>query len=130
MLKKIALMSLIALSLPLTTFATPLTIVNNTAQFSTAVLNGMMCSSRLPGGVGITSPHSTNVVSERILKLACLGHSSNCQADIYMTNDCSGGKVGSAYLNTATGIYSVAVSDPRYAVTYNGFYVTISGGPN
>lgn len=105
--------------------ANPLTIVNNTSEFSTSVTNNTFCSSRIPGGSGITKPHSTNVVSDFSLRLACTGHLDNCKSEVYMTDNCTGPKVAEVDFSVYTGIKNVIALDPRYNMTGTGFNAQI-----
>jgi len=104
-------------------FAAPLLIINNTDKSSTSTLNHGKCSSALPFGYGVTPPHSRKEIPEMILGMACIGHSSDCTADIYMTLDCSGPKVGTVVLNTTTGIVSVTNENPNYILKGQGFII-------
>lgn len=113
-------------SLPLAAQA-GLTIVNNTSKDSTSIINDGMCSNSLSGGV--TKAHSTNKVSDIVIGIACLGHSSNCKADVYMSNDCSGDKVSTVMFDTKKGIYNIEnVDETRYKVSGSGFTVKLDGG--
>lgn len=129
MLKKTMLVSFIAAcSMPLIAQAADLTIVNNTNRDSTSVINNGACSTIL-GEHGITRAHSTNVVPSMTVAFACLMNRSNCRADVYMTNNCSGPVVATAFFDVKTGIKSVTMYDNSYAVSGGGFGITITGGP-
>lgn len=107
--------------------AQSLTIVNNTNQDSTSKINGGLCSTVF-GSDGVTKAHSTHVVSDKLVALACMGNSSNCKAEIYMTNNCSGPVVGTAIFDTNTGIKSMDVVSAIYKFSIEPFRITINGG--
>lgn len=115
-------------TLPLMVNAADLTIVNNTNRDSTSIINGGACSTIL-GAHGITRAHSTNVVPSSVVTFACLANRSNCKADVYMTANCTGPVVATAYFDTKSGIKVVTLHDNSYTVTGGGFQVTIDGGP-
>lgn len=128
-IRKIIAMPLIAMGLcsatALSYAANGLTIVNNTDEDSTSIINDGMCSNKLTGGV--TKAHSTNVVSGTIVSLACFGHASDCKAEVYMTNDCSGDKIATVMFDTKTGIKSVAMNTNQYQVSGSGFNIQLDG---
>ncbi|MBX3708911.1 MAG: hypothetical protein KIT56_10200 [Gammaproteobacteria bacterium] len=104
-----------------------LTIVNNTDQDSTSIINNGICSDSLPGGV--TKAHSPNVISDVIIGLACLGHPSNCQADVYMTNNCNkegAAKVATVLFDTKAGIKNISMNSTTYKITGSGFNVQLN----
>lgn len=107
--------------------AQSLTIVNNTNQDSTSRINGGLCSTVF-GADGVTKAHSTHVVGDKIIALACVGNSSNCKAEIYMTNNCSGPVVGTAVFDTNAGIKSIDVVSDIYKFGIEPFRITIDGG--
>ncbi len=107
-------------------YAQALTIVNNTDQDSTSVINGGLCSTVF-GSDGVTKAHSTNVVSDKLIALACVLNSSNCKADIYMTNNCSGPVIASAVFDTKTGMKSIDVTSDMYRFGIGAFDITIDG---
>jgi len=109
--------------LPLAAQASALTVVNNTDHDSTTVTNGFMCSSKLPGGNGITRAHTTNVISENTINIACLRNKENCKADVYMSNNCSGPIVATVIFSTKSGIKDVAMKSNTYHITAQGFYI-------
>ncbi len=111
-----------------------LTIVNNTNQPSTSVINGGACSSKIPipGLKGVTDPHSTNVIAAPLVGLVC-NHKSPCFADVYMTDNCSNGGanpvIATIVLDLNSGIQSVTMKDASsYSISYSGFTVTMDGG--
>lgn len=129
--KKIIAASIItALSIPALAQAADLTIVNNTNQTSTSMINGTSCSSAL-GDIGITAPHSQSTIPSSKVNLACIANPTNCRADVYMTNNCTGSSVAVVIFDTKTGIKSVSMIDNSYAISAatNSFQATISGGP-
>jgi hypothetical protein len=107
--------------------AQSLTIMNNTNQDSTSRINGGLCSTVF-GSDGVTKAHSTHVVDSKLVALACMGNSSNCKAEIYMTNNCSGSVVGTAIFDTNTGIKSIDVTSDTYKFGIEPFKITIDGG--
>ncbi|MBV9575565.1 MAG: hypothetical protein JO149_02955, partial [Gammaproteobacteria bacterium] len=86
--------------------STDLTIVNNTKNYSTSVINNGPCSTIL-GDIGVTKPNSTSIVPSDEVKFACTLNESNCAADVYMTNNCSGPKIATVIFDTDAGIKSV-----------------------
>lgn len=115
-----------ALVLPAGAFADSLTIVNNTDFYITSTVNGSICSATMPGGYGITPPHSTKSIPSLAVIAACgLSHQHDCKADIHLSNDCSGPAVGSAIFDTSKGILQAGANDAKYRITYSGFTATI-----
>lgn len=122
-------MAALSIALPLSANAN-LTIINNTSQDSTSIINNGACSNTLPGGIGITRAHSVNVIPDIIITSACFFTPHNCKADIYMTNNCSGLRISSATFDTTTGITSVTPAIGGYQIVQNGpFSITMNGGP-
>lgn len=119
---------LISLSVPFSLQAANLTIKNETNRDSTSIINHGACSTIL-GSSGVTKAHTTNVVSESTLLKACFLNRTNCQADVYMSNNCSGQKVATAIFDVYTGLKSVQVFDSSYTFDGNAFSIIISGGP-
>src|SRR3989338_7449629 len=76
-----------------------LNITNNTDKPSTAVINNGPCSTFL-GEHGTTQPHTTNHVPDLVIKFACLKHVSDCVANLYMSNNCSGSVVATIIFHT------------------------------
>jgi len=108
-------------SLSFSAHAKELTIVNNSDFYSTSFINGTMCSSTLSGG--ITQPHSTNVVADSVINLACLFYPTNCTADVYMTKNCSGLKVGTVVFDTKKGIKSIVNLTTKYKISGSYFRI-------
>jgi hypothetical protein len=102
-----------------------LTIVNNTKNFSTSVINNGPCSTIL-GDIGVTKPNSTNTVPSSKVKFACSIHPSSCSADVYMTNNCTGSKIATVTFDVDKGIKSVKMDTPAYLITGVGFIVTLN----
>ena len=123
---KISTIAASLLIIPAVGLAGDLNIINNTDAPSTSVINGGFCSSFIPNGTGITQPHSTNVVSDRVVKGACWINEKNCVADVYMTKDCSGPVVAKVTLNTFEGIKSVESSSTAYTISGTGFDISIN----
>jgi hypothetical protein len=99
------LMSTSLLALPITARA-DLTIVNNTDQDSTSIVNGGACSTIL-GEIGITRAHSSNTLDYIIMRIACGMHPNDCVADVYMTDNCSGPKVATVTMDINKGISTI-----------------------
>ncbi|OGT56455.1 MAG: hypothetical protein A3F14_02585 [Gammaproteobacteria bacterium RIFCSPHIGHO2_12_FULL_43_28] len=110
--------------------ANPLVLVNDTNFDSTSIINNGACST-IMGDTGITKAHTTNTVSEMKIKLACLANATDCKADIYMTNNCTGPKVAAMYFDTKTGIKAdkTEIYDHTYNIATEAFKVSFSGGP-
>lgn len=104
-----------------------LTIVNHTNQDSTSIINNGLCSTAF-GSDGVTSAQTTHVINDKLIALACFANSSNCKADIYMTNNCSGPIVATAIFDTKTGMKSISVFGDTYAFIMGAFDLTINGG--
>ena len=110
---------------PLLSYADNLVIVNNTDKFSTSIINSGMCSSGLAGGV--TKPYSTNIVDERIAKLACGIFKTNCRADVFLTNNCSGPILTTVVFDVSLGVKSVTpAAIPGYEITFSGFMFSLN----
>lgn len=99
--------------------ASNLTIVNNTDQDSTSILNNGPCSTILGAG-GTTKGHTSNVVDESLLKKACIttkprhkGQAWVCKADVYMTPNCNAtgeSHVAAVTLNVNEGIQKIELN--------------------
>lgn len=128
MKKKILITSIVlGLGLASVTNAQPLTIKNDTNHDSTSVINKGACSSMLPGGT--TRAHSTNVVSERLIRTLC--GNKDCNADIYMEGNCKGPIIATVKFNVNTGLG--AISKPINGYSFdrlNNFAIVIKGGPD
>jgi len=110
-----------------------LVLVNNTNLDSTSYIHGTIniCSSALPGGVGVTKAHSTNdKITDATVRLACGRHTTDCAADVYMTTNCSGNKIATAVLDVKTGVKSVTMHSTEYKITASGFHIQLDGGPS
>lgn len=105
-------------------FAQALTIVNNSNSPSTSIINNGICSSQL-GSDGVTQPHTTHVVNDKIIALACFANPSNCKADVYMTNNCSGPLVATAVFDTKNGMKSIKNFSDKYKFTIGAFNIII-----
>ena len=108
----------------LSAMANPITIHNNTDQSSSCVINNGICSSFLPNGIGITLPHSSNVIPGPTVFSACWANRENCTATVYLTNDCSGDVVGTVVMSTSSGVKSVTGQN-GYTITGADFEITI-----
>jgi hypothetical protein len=86
-------------------------VTNNTDLNSTGIINGGFCSSNF-GEQGIIKAHSSITIYKSQLQLACGTNTQACTTDLYMSNDCSGPKVGTITLNIDEGVTKVeATSD-------------------
>lgn len=106
-------------------YAQSLTIVNNTDLQSTSIINNGICSSQL-GNDGITQPHSTHVINDKIIALACFGNTNNCRADVYMTNNCSGSLIATVTFDTKIGIKAIKNYSAKYNFTNDAFNIIIN----
>lgn len=119
-------------SLPLYAHAA-ISIINNTGQNSTAVINGTCSSMSILGESGITKAHSSNTISDTVLWWACHSTPSNCIADVYMSTDCglSGAKkVATILYDEDAGIKSINMYSKEYQFTVSngGSTVLLNGG--
>lgn len=131
-LKKTFLSSLlmVGLSLPLFAQANDLTITNNTDQDSTSRINQGMCSKDILGPNGITYKHSTRVIKNVQIKVACMAKPEDCKADVYMTNNCTGNVITTISYSVTKGILGHTPVLDGYELTIdNAFKVTLNGGP-
>lgn len=131
-LKKTVLSSLLitGLTLPLFAQANDLTITNNTDQDSTSKINQGLCSKDILGPNGITYKHSTRVIKNVQIKVACMAKPEDCKADVYMTNNCTGSVITTIDFSVTKGIkgHTPVVNGYRLTVE-NPFKVTLDGGP-
>lgn len=118
--------SIIIAALPFTASAAGLTIDNQTDFDSTSVLNNGACSTIL-GSDGITKAHTRKTVSESKIRLACIGHWSNCKAEVYMSNNCTGPVVATAYFDTKTGLKKETIQNhsDKFVIDGEGFTAII-----
>jgi hypothetical protein len=119
--------SLIIAALPFSANAAGLTIDNKTDFDSTSVLNNGACSTIL-GADGITKAHTKKTVASSRVRLACLGHWSNCKAVVYMTNNCTGPAVATVYFDVNTGIKkdTLVNHSDKFSIDGEGFTATIT----
>ncbi len=127
-MKKIKMAAIALACLPIIASASDLTLVNNTNRDSTSVINNGVCSTIL-GSAGVTKAHTTNVVPESKINMACILNRTNCKADVYMTNNCSGKVVATVTMDTKSGVKAVAMKDNTYKIMAQGFRVEMEGGP-
>lgn len=111
----------------LASYATPLTIVNNTQNDSTTRIHNILnkCSSELLGEAGITRAGQTNVVSENNIRAACFFTPNSCVADVYATANCSGDIIATIEFSTTDGIKSVVPRSSKYKITAQAFHVVL-----
>ena len=110
-----------------------LTIENHTKFDSTSIINGGACSNAL-GEPGISRGGLPPlVVPDSLIKLACGKEKiNNCVADVYMTNNCSGKKVGTVKFSIISGTLSVTQNpDSPFRITsaIHSFKFSLDGGP-
>jgi hypothetical protein len=119
----------IALAAPLSAMAGALTIVNNTDQDSTSVINSGACSDIL-GDSGVTRAHTTNVVPENLVAKACIFNKVNCKAEIHMTSDCTGPVIATVVFDVKQGIKNIQPSPTPegYVVSGSGFTAVLDTG--
>lgn len=117
-----------SLTLPVLSHANALTIRNNTNFDSTSKINDGPCSSSILGAKGVTKAHSTNVISDKMILLACYANRSNCKADVFMTNNCSGPQIATVVFDVNTGVKSVSMQSNNYTISAQGFSITLNGG--
>lgn len=110
---------------PSTTTGSGLTIVNNTDEDSTSIINTSLCSDRLPLGKGITKRRdpvtktpTVNTIDSSLINFACMANKTQCKAVVYMTNNCSGPVVAQVVFDTEKGVQSVAESTDKYKFTW------------
>lgn len=127
MLNKVLGVFLLSSFCGLANAAHDLTTINDTDFYSTAYINHRSCSSSIPGGEGITPPHGKKTVSGFLVGLACMGNSSNCNADIYLDDDCHGKPIATVILDTSTGVKSIQMLSNDYIIsTTDNFTFTLS----
>ena len=97
---------------PLVATAKPLTLVNATKDSFTVRVN-YYCS----GEFGTMKPNSSKVVGEEQLDKLCGQTSSNCEAKIFRSNDCTGNQIGSFKFDTKTGLKDNFQSAQNYSMT-------------
>ncbi len=128
MKKKIAT-SLILAGLSMVSFsaqANDLLISNNTDLPSTSVINHGLCSTILKDA-GVVKPHEQNhIVPSDKVKWACTIFPSNCQADVYLTNNCQGPLIASVTFDVNSGIKGIVVHAANYKVIGSGFNITLN----
>jgi hypothetical protein len=117
-------MLMLGASLPLMANA-GLTITNNTDFDSTSIINNApICSSSMTGGV--TPAHSVNNVPDKTVWWACITNTTNCTADVYLTNNCTGPKIATVTFDVKTGIKSVVMHTSDHQITGAGFDIVLN----
>ena|SRR3990167_4486847 len=108
--------------------AADLYITNSTKHDSTTKSYGR-CSNFLSDGV-TPSGAVNHKVPEWELKLACVGHTSDCSADVYMSDNCTDStKIGTVRFDvTGKGLIGSELTNKSYQVSGSGFNLSISGG--
>lgn len=98
-------------------------VVNNTETYGTAKM-GDKCSAYI-GDAGVIKPHSSMVIPQFLLNTLCLF--SDCEANIYASNNCDGRVVGTATLNRNKGVTRVQTLDrENYELLGRGNNITIN----
>jgi hypothetical protein len=132
MFKRILFTGLMAMSMSSVTHAFSLELQNNTNLPSTSKINGT-CSSMIPGGSGITKPHSHNSISGFLVKSVCGFTAKTCKAEVYATENCDASgaaKIADMVLDLVHGGITPSNIQPGYTFTSPGaFAVTLDGGP-
>ena len=97
------------------------TVRNNTDTVATAYVSGS-CSS-MAGDEGIMKPHSSVVVPQWVLGFFC---GFGCDAQVYMSNNCSGPKIATIHADSISGITNVNNHNVKgFRVTGSGFSASI-----
>ncbi len=105
-----------------------LTIHNNTDFPSTVVTNDNACSSGIPNGEGVTPKHDSRTIDGKKVRAACILNTKRCKADVYLSDNCTGAVIATAYFDVDTGLIGDPESKPgsEYCVRKNqSFEVTI-----
>jgi hypothetical protein len=106
-------------------FAKDLVIMNNTDALATAKTKTSMCSS-VGGDAGMLKPHKAITVSQWIQDFYCAGQ---CDADIYISDNCSGQSVATAHIKQGSGIVSINNHNQgSYRVVGSGYNISLEGG--
>jgi hypothetical protein len=131
LLKKMIVTGFVAMSSISLAHAFSLELQNNTDFPSTSKI-GTTCSAMIPGGKGITLPHSHNSIPGFLVKSVCGFTATTCQAEVYMTNNCDAGgatKVADINIDLNTGSIVVSNEQGGYHFTPGIFSVQLDGGP-
>jgi len=120
--KKIALMSVLsAFSLPIIANAASIDLINNTDYYGTAKVS-IFCSN-MAGNNGVIKPHDKINISQDALNFACPG---TCDAQVYVTKDCSGKAIAKAKLDNKKGILDIHnLDEQRFHISGGGTSATI-----
>jgi hypothetical protein len=131
-LKKMVYVSLLAIGVSGVAVAGgSLTLHNATNEFSTSIVNSGACSTWL-GAIGTTAPGATNTIDAGTIKKACTFWPHNCQAAIYMQQNCGGPVVAVATFDTDKGVVAVTNNNIGYTLTVdpaNKFSIEVSYTP-
>jgi len=125
--KSFMIAALVAAFLPAAAQAAGLTIKNDTDKDSTSVINNGACSTIL-GESGVTRAHTEKTVPEYKIRIACMRHSHDCKADVYMSDNCKGPVVAKVIFDVSTGIKNVENMGLGYKISASGYKATISQG--
>ena len=106
-------------------YSPDLNIINNTDNFSTSIINNGACSTIL-GDIGISKPNSKSTIPGSKVRLACILNTSNCSADVYMTNNCTGNKIATVTFDVNQGVKLVKMDTTAYLITGVGFDVYLN----
>lgn len=104
--------SLFTLALPLTTYA-DITVNNHSDAYGTGMIGGR-CSASL-GDVGIMRPQGKMTISRTDIVGLC--GLRNCEAQVFMTNNCSGAKIATVTINHKGVVNIVNHSAGEYIVS-------------
>jgi hypothetical protein len=113
---KISKLILLSALLPLTSYASDITFTNNTNLNSTSIINESFCTNTF-GDQGIIKAHSSVTIYQSQLALACGSSTVGCTADIYLSNNCTGPKIGSIMISVDDGVNHVETSSDSYKVS-------------
>jgi len=124
-LKNILLVGALASALPLAAMAQNLVTVNNGNSTSAVkIVSGSLagtCTGNIP--FGSTPAHSTTQTPWLTVEGLCAGSGATCNAQVFMTKDCSGAPVADVTLTLANG----NITSDNSEVTTGPYSVTING---
>lgn len=101
--------------------ATNITIINNTDSSGTGYAGWSPCSTAAPNHEGVIKPHEAKTIDISPVAIFCGGKDKNCDAYVFLNNNCSGKAVAKVVINANKGIISIPYYDKaHYNVTLNG----------
>lgn len=99
---------------------------NNTSKDSTTTIHGICSTTLLGADKGVTRHGDHNkVVTHTDLRIACgcIFSDCDCEANVYMTDNCTGDVVSVVKIHTADGLKSIDNKTTKYIVSGSGFNV-------